>query len=85
MSTSFEKTAWSDLPVKYVTDKIPPGWYVGCGWEFRKYRDACNEWRGLAHTTPDQQKVVAIRFRLKGTAYDTAMAAPRPVQPTGPP
>jgi len=80
MATSFEKTAWSDLPVKYVTDKVPPGWFVGCNWEFRKYRDACNEWRVLAFATPDKQKVVALRFRLKGTAYDTAMAAPRPVQ-----
>ena len=70
--------AWNELPPKYSTDKIPPRWYVGCGWEYRKYRDMCNEWRTLAAVMKDKQKIVAIRFRLKGTAYDTAMAAPRP-------
>ena len=53
MSSSFEKTAWSDLPVKYVTDKIPPGWFGNCGWEFRKYRDACDEWRILSSGMSD--------------------------------
>ena len=78
-TTSMATTAWGDLPVKLTTDKIPPGWYVGCNWEFKKYKAQCDEWRALTEENmSDRQCAVALRLRLRGTAYDSAMAAPRP-------
>ena len=67
-------TAWGHLPVKYSTDKIPPGWHVGCGWEYRKYRDMCNEWRILSEAMSDKQGKVGLyvdkKFEFKQGAKE---------------
>ena len=67
-------TPWCDLPPKYCTDKIPPGWFVGCGWRLEQWIEACEEWKKLNGYENDEARVAALRFRLKGTVRDTSDA-----------
>ena len=48
MSTPASMTAWHDLPLDYVTDKIPPGWYVGCNVPLDKYLEAIDDCYNLS-------------------------------------
>ena len=64
--THGKPVAWSDLAVDVVTDKIPPGWYLGCGWPMEKYKDACEDWKILTSLDDDKKRCAALRFRLKG-------------------
>ena len=47
------------------------------------YKKMCEEWRILGGQMNDRQCVVAIKFRLKGTAYD--LAAKNATPPEAPP
>ena len=58
---------WCGLDVHYTTDKIPPGWHVGCGWRLDKYIQACEDWKKLKGYDDDAGNVGALRNRLKGT------------------
>ena len=68
--THGKPVVWSDLAVDVVTDKIPPGWYLGCGWPMEKYKDACEDWKILTSLDDDKKRCAALRFRLKGPVKD---------------
>ena len=66
---------WCDLDVHYTTDKIPPGWHVGCGWRLDKYIEACEDWKLLGgYDENEKGMVVALRNRLKGTVREISDA-----------
>ena len=65
---------WCDLDVHYSTDKIPPGWHIGCGWRLDKYMRACEDWKLLKGYDDENGMVVALRNRLKGTAWEVSDA-----------
>ena len=72
--SSIHGIPWCDLDVKYTTDKIPPGWHVGCGVRLAKYIEACEDWRKLKGYDDEAGMVVALRSRLKGTVRETSDA-----------
>ena len=65
---------WCDLDVHYSTDKIPPGWHIGCGWRLDKYIIASEDWKKLKGYEDEIGMVVALRNRLKGTAREASDA-----------
>ena len=68
--TSAHTTPWSDLPVEYVTDKIPPGWHVGCNVTLEKYLEALEDWCTMTSYETNKSRVGAMRLRLKGTVKE---------------
>ena len=68
--TSAHTTPWSDLPVEYVTDKIPPGWHVGCNVTLEKYLEALDDWCTMTSYETNKSRVGAMRLRLKGTVKE---------------
>ena len=94
MSSHLHIVPLHDLPIDYVTDKIAPGWYVGCGKTLDKYQEACEDWKEMCSLTADtpadlDKKIVTnMRMRLKGPVRECMDAnkkpptAPAPAAPT---
>ena len=36
---------WQDLNVRFMNDKTPPGWLLGCDLDLDKYEALCDDWR----------------------------------------
>ena len=71
MADSKHNVPLHDLPVDYITDKIPPGWYVGCKLSLKKYMELCEDWKQMKGLNDDMKaQVAACRFRLKGPARE---------------
>ena len=61
------------LPVDYVTDKIPSGGHVGCKLTFTRHMEMCEDWKNMKGLSDDlDAQVAACRFRLKGPARETS-------------
>ena len=66
MADSKHNVPLHDLPVDYITDKIPPGWYVGCKLSLKKYMELCEDWKLMKGLNDDlKAQVASCRFRLK--------------------
>ena len=71
---------WQDLLPRFMSDKTPPGWFVGCDLDLEKYEMLCEDWKAIqsygkpsAWTEEDETAVVtALRMRLKGPAREVA-------------
>ena len=65
---------WQDLNVRFMNDKTPPGWFLGCDLDLDKYEALCDDWKKIqsyAHTTADEDAIVtALRLRIKGPARE---------------
>ena len=67
---------WQELNPRFMNDKTPPGWYVGCDLDLERYELLCEDWKHIqgygkpsAWTEEDEQAVVtALRMRVKGPA-----------------
>ncbi len=71
MADSKHQVFLHELPVDYVTDKIPPGWFVGCKLSLKKYMELAEDWKKMKGLNDDlAAQVAACRFRLKGTARE---------------
>lgn len=81
-------TAWADLPPQFVSDKVPPGWFAGCTTHnYKRWKELCHDWQQLTSYDTKKQMVMALRFRIKGIAYETArrMVVPTAAAPTAAP
>ena len=36
---------WQDLNVRFMNDKTPPGWFIGCDLDLDKYEALCDDWK----------------------------------------
>ena len=71
MADSEHQIPLHELAVDYVTDKIPPGWYVGCKLSLKKYMELAEDWKQMKGLKNDlKAQVAACRFRLKGPARE---------------
>ena len=65
---------WQDLNVRFMNDKTPPGWFIGCDLDLDKYEALCDDWKQVqsyGDTPADQAKIVtALRLRIKGPARE---------------
>ena len=65
---------WQDLNVRFMNDKTPPGWYLGCDLDLDKYEALCDDWKKIqsyGHSTNDEDAIVtALRLRIKGPARE---------------
>ena len=62
---------WEDLKPSFQNDTIPPGWFPGCGVQFREFMDRLKDWKVLAKYSDEAAKAVALRTRLKGVVKET--------------
>ena len=69
---------WQELNPRFMNDKTPPGWFVGCDMDLERYELLCEDWKHIqgygkpsAWTAEDEQAVVtALRMRVKGPARE---------------
>ena len=65
---------WQDLNVRFMNDKTPPGWFIGCDLDLDKYEALCDDWKQVqsyGDTPADEAKIVtALRLRIKGPARE---------------
>ena len=65
---------WQDLNVRFMNDKTPPGWFIGCDLDLDKYEALCDDWKQVqsyGDTSADESKIVtALRLRIKGPARE---------------
>ena len=38
---------WQDLNPRFMNDKTPPGWYVGCDLDLERYELLCEDWKRI--------------------------------------
>ena len=65
MADSKHQIPLHELAVDYVTDKIPPGWYVGCKLSLKKYMELAEDWKKMKGLNDDLAAQVAA-CRLLG-------------------
>ena len=71
MADSKHQVPLHELPVDDVTDKITPGWFVGCKLSLKKYMELAEDWKLMKGLNDDlKAQVAACRFRLKGPARE---------------
>ena len=71
MADSKHQVPLHELAVDYITDKIPPGWFVGCKLSLKKYMELAEDWKKMKGLNDDMSaQVAACRFRLKGPARE---------------
>ena len=38
---------WQELNPRFMNDKTPPGWYVGCDLDLERYEILCEDWKHI--------------------------------------
>ena len=71
MTSSGTPVSWPDLPHNVFTDKIPPGWYVGCELPLDRYLENLKDWREWCAYEEPAKQVAAVRARLRGNVAET--------------
>ena len=70
----FRDQPWQDLNVRFMNDKTPPGWHLGCDLDLDKYEALRDDWKKIqsyGHSTNDEDAIVtALRLRIKGPARE---------------